>query len=188
MAYRAHTSRQLTLSEYLALPDDDAWLDEVSHGYLIREPAPGNAHARLVSLITYRLMQYEEQHPGCGRVYAEGGVILADDPLTVRRPDVAFVRQSRVPPRESQSIFRGAPDLAIEVLSPSNRPSEILTKVAEFLEAGTPAVWVIDSARKLATVHDNASTTRVLAPPAQLQLDELLPGFSLYLSTLFSDY
>lgn len=188
MAYRADEPKQLTLAEYEKLPEHDGGFDEVSRGYLIREPAPGNAHARLVTLIAHRLMQYLEQHQGCGRVYSEGGAILAEKPLTLRRPDIAFVREERVPPRESLAIFRGAPDLAIEVLSPSNRPAQILTKVAEFLEASTPVVWVIDPRRKLAVVHDQSGTPRVMNPPAHLEFEEMLPGFSLDLAALFAEY
>jgi Uma2 family endonuclease len=186
MAYRIDEPRQLTLAEYEAL-DDDAYFDEVSRGYLVREPKPGNAHGRLVTLLSHRLMQFVEQHPGCGRVYTEAGFVLAEKPLTVRGPDVAFVREDRVPPRRSRGIFRGAPDLALEVMSPGNRASEILTKVSELLEAGTSAVWVIDPDKELVVIHDQSGTPTILRAPDQLTFPGL-PALSLDIAALFADY
>ncbi|MGQ0815171.1 MAG: Uma2 family endonuclease [Gemmatimonadota bacterium] len=187
MAYRIDDRKQFTLEEYEALPDDDLYFDEVSRGYLVREPRPGSAHGRMVTLISHRLMQYVEQHPGCGRVYTEAGFVLSEKPLTVRGPDVAFVRAERVPPL-APGIFRGAPDLAIEVVSPSNRAGEILRKVSEFLEAGTPAVWVIDPGKETVVVHDQSGMPRVLRPPERLGAEEILPGLSWNIPALFADY
>jgi Uma2 family endonuclease len=188
MARRIDEQAQLTLEEYEALPDDDAYFDEVSRGYLVREPRPGSAHGRLVALLSHRLMQYVDQHPRCGRVYTEAGFVLALNPLTVRGPDVAFVRAERAHHGYVPQIFRGAPDLAIEVLSPSNRAGEILNKVSEFLDAGTAVVWVVDPAQKIIVVHDQTVTPRVLRVPERLACEELLPNFELDIAALFSEY
>lgn len=188
MAHRIDEQTQLTLEEYEALPDDDLYFDEVSRGYLVREPRPGSAHGRMVARLTYRLQQYVEQQPELGQIYAEAGFVLADKPLTVRGPDVAFVRAERAQYGYVPGIFRGAPDLAIEVVSPSNRAGELLHKVSEFLEAGTPIVWVIDPAREIVVVHDQSGTPRVLRAPERLDAEAVLPGFSLDIAQLFADY
>lgn len=188
MAYRMAPETQLTLEQYEALPEDDLYFDEVSRGYLVREPRPGSAHGRMVTLVSYRLMQYVERHPEAGRIYTEAGFILAEKPLTVRGPDVAFVRADRVPPGHPVGMFRGAPDLAVEVVSPSNRAGELLHKVSEFLDAGTTVVWVVDPARQTVVVHDQSGATLVLRAPAQLQAGEILPGFVLDVAALFADY
>jgi Uma2 family endonuclease len=67
MAHRIDGQTQLTLEEYEALPDDDLYFDEVSRGYLVREPRPGSAHGRMVTRVAYRLQQYVEQHPNLAR-------------------------------------------------------------------------------------------------------------------------
>ncbi|HUF51072.1 MAG TPA: Uma2 family endonuclease [Longimicrobiales bacterium] len=188
MAYRITDDRVLTVEQYEALPDDDRYFDEVSRGYLVREPKPGDAHGRLVTLVSYRLMQYVEQHPGHGRVYTEAGFVLVEQPLTVRGPDVAFVRAERVPSGYSPGMFRGAPDLAIEIVSPGNRPGELLHKISEFLEAGTAIVWVIDPAQETAVVHDQSGMPRVLRSGDRLDGGALLPGLSWDLDRLFADY
>jgi len=182
------TSGQLTLEEFEALPEDDRYVEEVSRGYLIREPPPGDAHGRLVTLISHRLMQYVDQHRACGTVYTEAGFVLALSPLTVRQPDVAFVRAARVPRGYSPGIFRGPPDLAVEIVSPSNRAGDLLHKVSEFLEAGTHLVWVIDPARETVVVHDQCGRPRVLRAPERLECRELMPGLSLDIAALFTDY
>src|SRR5688500_18717744 len=105
MAYRVEEPHPLTLAEYEALPDDDCYRDEVSRGYLVREPRPGDAHGRLSALISFWLIQYLEQHPGRGAVYTDAGFVLCDNPLTVRGPDVAFVRAERVPHGYSPGLF-----------------------------------------------------------------------------------
>ena len=188
MAHRAPHDRSLTLAGYQALPDDDGFIDEVSRGRLVREPAPGNAQSRLVTLLAHELMLYVKRHPGCGRVFSAGGFVLCEEPLTVRQPDVAFVREERVPPRHSSELPRGAPDLAIEVLSPSNRPHDVIRKVTELLDAGAHAVWVIDPERELATVYEASSPPRVFVPGESLTADAVLPGFALELAALFADY
>lgn len=188
MATRISEHTPLTLAEYEALPDDDLYFDEVSRGYLVREPRPGSAHGRMVVRLTYRLQQYVEQRPEVGQVYAEAGFVLAEQPLTVRGPDVAFVSAERAQHGYVPGIFHGAPDLAIEVVSPSNRAGELLHKVSEFLEAGTTVVWVIDPATEIVIVHDQSGTPRVLRTPERLEAEQLLPGFSLDLATLFAEY
>ncbi|MGQ0561575.1 MAG: Uma2 family endonuclease [Gemmatimonadota bacterium] len=188
MAYRVDDQTQLGLDDYQALPENDLYLDEVSGGYLVREPTPGDAHARLVTLLSYRLMQYVDQHPGCGRVYTEGGFVLAEKPLTLRRPDVAFVRAERVPRGYVPHIFRGAPDLAIEVVSPSNRAGQLLHKISDFLDTGTLVVWVIDPSKETVIIHDQSGMPRVLRPPERLDGGEILPDLSLDIAGLFADY
>jgi len=178
----------LSLEEYEAIPEEDGYFVEVSCGYLVREPRPGDAHGRIVTLVAYRLMQYIERHPSCGTIYTEAGFVLAAIPPTVRAPDVAFVRAARVPRGYSPEIFRGAPDLAIEIVSPSNRAGHFLHKISEFLEAGTQLVWVIDPARETVVVHDQSGMPRVLRVPERLECDDIMPGLSLDVGALFRDY
>lgn len=162
MTYRSQTSTTLTLAEYQALPDDDGYRDELSRGYLIREPQPGAEHGHLVARLTHMLMTYVDAHPGCGRAFTECGFLLQEDPVTLRGPDVAFVSAARIGAKHVGGFFRGAPDLAIEVLLPSNRPGEILQKVAEFLEAGTSVVWVVDPRSRSVVIHRQSMVPQIV--------------------------
>lgn len=92
MAHRVDDPTPVTLAQYEALADDDLYIDEVSCGRLVREPAPGDAHGRLVALLSHRLMQYVEGQPGAGRIYTEAGFILADLPFSPRLSSPAPTR------------------------------------------------------------------------------------------------
>src|SRR5207247_2417345 len=104
-------------------------------------------------------------------VSADTGFLLARDPDTVRAPDVAFISHLRA--REVgdvPSYFPGPPDLAVEVLSPSDRSGEVHGKVADYLAAGARLVWVVDPRTKRVLVH------RSLLSPRILEGSDLLDG------------
>lgn len=172
----------LTLEEYEALPEDDLYIDEVSRGRLVREPRPASVHGLVVARLAQHLSNYIDAHPGVGRVWAESGFVLAETPLTLRGPDVAFVRADRSPPQSG--FFRGAPDIAIEVVSPSNSAADLQLKVMEFLEAGTKLVWVIYPETGTVIEHHSSSEIRVLRS-SDVLTTPLLPGFSLLISAVF---
>ena len=177
----------MTIEEFEALPETEG-IEELSRGFIVREPPPSDFHARLVTLVSYTLMKYVEEHPGCGKVYSEGGFVLSESPATMRQPDVAFVHLSRVPAGYSPRAFRGAPDLAIEILSPSNRPGDVLRKISEFLDAGTPVIWAIDPATETVVVHDQSGIPQIHSRHDRLSGGDILPGLSIDLDALFANY
>ena len=118
-------------------------------------------------------------------VAAETGFVLARDPDTVRAPDIAFLGATR-PSGPQRGYYPGAPDLAVEVLSPDDRPSYVVEKVAEWLEAGTIAVWVIDPRTRTVTVHSAGELAGVLEESDVLTGGILLPGFALAVRDIFS--
>ncbi len=121
-----------------------------------------------------------------GRVCAaETGFLLARDPDTVRAPDVSFVRAERSQAAEP-GYFRGAPDLAVEVVSPHDRVQDINDKVRAWLDAGTRLVWVIWPSTRSVSVHRSATTVETLAQTATLDGDQVLPGFSCRVGEIFA--
>jgi Uma2 family endonuclease len=120
-----------------------------------------------------------------GVVYAaETGFTLAGHPDTVRAPDVAFVSREHLPSPEPVGFPDLAPDLVVEVLSPGERPGELLAKIADWLSAGTRLVWVIDPERRLARVYRQDGTERIVAAAETLDGEDVVPGFSCPLSTI----
>lgn len=85
----------------------------------------------------------------------------------------------------NRGFFEGTPDLAIEVLSPSNGPGEILQKVAKFLEAGTAVVWVVDPRSRSVVIHRQAMVPEIAGEADRLDAEEILPGFSLDVTYIF---
>jgi Uma2 family endonuclease len=172
----------LTLEQYEGLPEDERYIDEVSRGRLVREPRPAYLHGRVVVQIAHLLASYIDAHPGAGRIVTESGFVLEDVPLTLRGPDVAFVRAGRTEPE--QGFFHGAPDIAVEVVTPSNTATELQQKVLEFLEAGTELVWVVYPETRTVVEHRSPAEISLLRA-ADLLRTALLPGFEVAVAALF---
>jgi Uma2 family endonuclease len=176
----------MTIEEYAALPDDDFWRDELVRGVRVREPRPGGEHARLQARLARHLDAFAEARD-LGTVLADAGFVLAEDPATVRGPDVAFVARARLPGGVGTGYLRVAPDLAVEILSPSNRTSAVQAKVNEYLAAGVRLVWVVDPRTRTITSWRTAAGCRVLGVGDELDGEDVLPGFRLPLTALWSD-
>ncbi len=119
-------------------------------------------------------------------VSAETGFLIARNPDTVRAPDVAFVRADRVPPGGVIGFFPGPPDIAVEVVSPGDRPSEVLAKVRDWQRAGAPLVWVVDPETRTVTAYCSPSEIVVLSAADTLVGGDVLPGFSLPVAEIFA--
>jgi Uma2 family endonuclease len=125
------------------------------------------------------------KHTAAGGVYAaETGFKLATNPDTVRAPDVAFVTRERLPPPGTTGYPALAPDLAVEVLSPGDRPGEVLAKVADWLSAGTRLVWVLDPERRLARVYRHDGSQTLVTEDGALDGEDVLAGFSCPLASI----
>ncbi|MHC4974835.1 MAG: Uma2 family endonuclease [Planctomycetota bacterium] len=158
---------------------------ELVRGELRMMIPPGFAHGRITIKLTGPIVNHVEAHDLGTVVAAETGFLLSRDPDTVRAPDIAFVRAERGPGPE-RGYFPGAPDLAVEVLSPDDRPGYVREKVAEWLEAGSHAVWVADPRARSVTVHAPAGEPRVLQESDTLEGGDVLPGFALAVREIFS--
>ena len=124
---------------------------------------------------------------GLGRVLAgDPGFLLTADPDTVRAPDVAFIRRERMPAGLSRrGYFPGAPDLAVEVISPNDLYTEVDEKVAEWLEHGTRMVLVVNPRRKSVAMHRPGRDVRMLGVEDTLDGEDVVPGWTLAVRDLF---
>ena len=112
---------------------------------------------------------------------------LPNDPERVRAPDVGFVRLEKLPGgRLPQGFILGAPDLAVEVLSPTDNPVDIQQKVRDFLEAGTRLVWLVAPQAKVVTVYRPDGSARLLRDHEALDGEDVLPGLSIRLADIFA--
>jgi Uma2 family endonuclease len=150
---------------------------ELVRGVLVVRELPGFRHGRVTTELLVQLDAHVRAAE-LGRVYPEVGFKLATDPDTVRGPDIAFIRKDRLPDREPAGFADFAPDLVVEVLSPNDRPGEVLAKVAEWLSGGTRLVWVIDAARRVARVYRDDGTEQILTADQTLEGEDVVPGFT----------
>lgn len=173
----------MTIEEFERLPDD-GWRLELVRGQVVREPPTGFEHGGIAVQVGSILHSFVREH-ALGKVVAgDPGFVLFDEPPTVRAPDVAFVREERLTfdPKRFAPI---APDLAVEVISPSNTMSEIHEKVLDYLDAGTRLVWVVDPGPRTVAVYRSRGEIRLLSEADEIDGGDVLPGFRTKVSELF---
>lgn len=176
----------LTWEQFQGLPEEPGSRMELVRGRLVREPRPAPLHARVVTTLVWLLEGFVRE-TGAGVVLVEAGFLLSRGPDTVRGPDISFVATGRLPVDgyEQGGFWEMAPDLAIEVLSPGNRASEMQEKVLDYLTAGSRQVWVVDPRLRSVTVHSPGGEARLLTGSSVLEGGDVLPGFQVELQELF---
>lgn len=158
---------------------------ELVRGRLVAREPPSTHHGRVQGTLHILVGSYVRTH-AMGAVFGQDtGFQIASDPDTVRAPDLAFVDRTRVARIPRRGYAALAPDLVAEILSPDDRPGEVLTKVGEWLEAGVRLVWVIDPDRHVATVSGADGSVSIVSSDADVDGGAVLPGFSFLLSELF---
>ena len=180
------TSIEMTAEELLAMPRDGKRCELVEGELRVMSPA-GNEHGAITVRLTWRLAKYIEQNH-LGTVFAaETGFIVGRSPDTVRAPNIAFVSQTRLDATgDVEGYWPGAPDLAVEVTSPSDSFSEVEAKAPCWLAAGATLVWVVDPQQKNVTMYRSRDEIRVLDHDSELDAPELLPGWKVPLADVFS--
>lgn len=181
----APTSRIVTADELLAMPDDGRRY-ELFRGTLVHEPPPGCLHGAFEARLAMLLGAHVDRQ-GLGQVLCgEPGFTLERDPDTTLAPDVAFISRERWARRgEEAGYWPGAPDLAVEIVSPGNRSLPMEMKVRAYLRAGCRLVWVLDPWTGTATVHRPGSPPRTVSQDGHLDGEDVVPGFQCALSEVF---
>lgn len=146
----------------------------------------GWRHGKIVSRLTARLASYVEEHD-LGLVFgAETGFRLATNPDTVRAPDASFVAKKNLPESEpGEGFWPGAPDLAVEVLSPGDRAAEVKEKVDAWLTSGCGVVWIVDPKLQSVTVHRSNAGAQTKLLGDSLSGEAEIPGFLCTVDELF---
>lgn len=181
------TRRPLTAEEYARLPENDSYRDELIRGTIcFREPPPGFKHGNVESRICYILVAFVTPRR-LGKVVHNVGFVLERNPDTVFAPDVSFMDIRRFPIPPERPYPDGAPDLAVEVLSPGNKKKAMAEHVALYLRAGSRLVWVVDPKRQTITVHRPASEPVTLSSDDDLSGEDVLPGFEYRVGNVFDD-
>ena len=183
----------MTIVEHIAtaadlerLPDD-GFRYELVDGEVRKMTPAGNVHGKIAALVTASLVQHVLVNR-LGSVYAaETGFRLASDPDTVRAPDAAFVSQARLDAVGSVAgYWPGAPDLAVEVVSPGDRSGEVAEKVVAWLAAGTQMVVVVEPPQRTVVVHRADGVTRTLREGDVLEGGAVVPGWKVPVASLFA--
>ena len=174
-------TRPLTAEELLAMPDD-GMRHELVRGELTTMVPAGWDHGKVGGIIEDHLRQHVKANRLGVVPMSDTGYLLARNPDTVRAPDVSFVRLER--DRTERGFYPGVPDLAVEVISPTDRYAEVEEKTREYLRAGTRMVIVVDPQGKTARVH-TATATRDLGIDDTIDGADVVPGWKLPLREIF---
>jgi len=171
-----HTS--MTLEEFL---ENDVEGYEYIKGELIPMAAASIRHGEIGLNLIWYLQEYVRQHK-IGRLYSLETSFKVGD--RVLKPDIAYVSTERIR-GDKEKGFTIPPDLAIEVVSPTDIQSQVTAKALAYLEAGTPLVWVIDPVSYTVTVYKSKTDIKILTQEDTLTGDDVVPGFSCSVELLF---
>jgi Uma2 family endonuclease len=177
--------RLITATEFMAMVGDERC--ELVRGRIVPMPPPPNFnHGEIISNISYELRAFIEPRK-LGRVTAgDVAVITGRDPDSVRGVDVLFISHEQYARRNPKmSALDVAPELMVEVLSPSNTMPAMLTKVEEYFAIGAKLVWIVDQENLCVFAYRSPIDVRKFTLGDELPGDDVLPGFSVPLSRLF---
>jgi Uma2 family endonuclease len=184
-ALMGQETRVITAEELLRMRDD-GWKYELVAGRLLKMTPPGGVHGAVAVRLGAAIAAFVDVNR-LGIVFVETGFKLANNPDTVRGPDVAVVVRNRIPATGiPKGYWQGAPDLAVEVLSPDDLRSEISEKIEQYLETGARQVWVVEPSARRVTVYRPGASPQVLCETDTLDGGDLLPGFEYPIARVFA--
>lgn len=182
----ASTIKLMTAEEFMLLPEPtDGRKQELVRGEVITMFPPNWEHGEIAGNVHFAIKMYLLGNP-IGRVTVEGGAVVDREPDTVRGPDVSYMSKERMPLDKRMNAYaEGAPDLCVEVLSPSNTRANIREKLTEYFGGGAKLVWVIDPEDRSTTVYRNAQEGRVLHQGTTIDGGDVLPNFTCPVADFF---
>jgi Uma2 family endonuclease len=173
-----------SVEAFMALTTDQPW--EVWEGELREVPGAGFDASALAGWIYHLLISFVQPRQLGILTNADGSYILSHNPLTIVVPDVAFVRAERIPPGPRPTGYAPfAPDLAVEVRSPTDRRADIEAKLERYRTAGVPLVWWVDPRQRTVSVYRDGTFVAELRANDVLDGEHILPGFRLPVSEIF---
>jgi Uma2 family endonuclease len=186
----AQQERLLTAEEFWEMPGEGRW--ELVEGVPVEMPGSGGLHSSVGATAVYYLKGFVREHRLGVVSGADATYLLGRDPDRMRVPDASFVSRSRLPEgRRPEGFWPFAPDLAVEVVSPSETARDLHAKIREYLAAGTRLVWVLWPEDRAASVYrpDGEGRYYELGPDDELSGEDVLPGFRIRVADLFEpDY
>lgn len=158
---------------------------ELVRGEVVMMSPAGNQHGRVTFNLALLLGNHVKSHQ-LGIMYtAETGFLIERDPDTVLAPDIAFICADRAPDAQLPGYVPVAPDLAVEVISPHDRASEVAAKVQLWLHAGCRLVWVVDPQNQSVSAYESGGQVQLLDSQASLSGQDVIPGFAVAVSDVF---
>jgi len=176
----------MTIAEFLVadLPEGKS---ELVRGEVRLTPTPGPPHGRAATNLIVLLGSYVKEHR-LGWVFGDAiGYELVRFPHTVRVPDASFLKADRIPSDGVRpGLFKFPPDLAIEVISPSETASSLEEKIRDYATSGTPLIWLVDPMRRTIMTIPADAPVSWLAEGDTLSGGTVIPGFACPVAEVFA--
>ncbi|MCE9556268.1 MAG: Uma2 family endonuclease [Planctomycetes bacterium] len=180
------TTTPMTAEQLLNFQPSDARCELIEGELRMMSPS-GWLHAEIIGILTSLLGHHVVQNR-LGKIFgAEGGFLIGRDPDTVLGPDIAFIARENLPQDSPTGAFwPGAPDLAVEVLSPNDRTGEVDEKIKAWLDAGTRLVWIVDPRMQTVTIYRSSTDVVVKTAGDVLDGGDIVVGFSTPVDVIFA--
>ena len=178
----------MTAEELMQLPRD-GFRYELINGELEKMPPPGHPHGRIALRLSVLLGRFILDH-GLGEAFStDTGFQLTWNPDTVLAPDLAFVTNERFAEgRNTEGYWPGPPHLAVEVLSPHDRPGKVRKKISQWFGFGVQQVWIVDPKHRTVTIYRSETDTTTFSGSDYLEAQDLFPGFRISLDRIFGPW
>ena len=175
----------MTADELLELPRGQHRYELINGELKTMSPA-SHAHGRIAIRVGASMAQFVWQND-LGEAYAaETGFLLRTKPDTVLAPDFAFISKQRASEgRDQKGFWPGPPDVAIEVLSPSESGPQARKKVGQWLDYGTKQVWIVNPKNETVTIYRSSGDTTSFSDEETVEADDVLPGFRIAVKEIF---
>ena len=164
---------------------DNGKIYELHNGVLVEIPAVGERQSALAAWISTLIGNFNMQHNLGGIVMGADGTFILS-PFNTRITDAAYITAGNI--QNSWTFHHGAPDLAVEIVSPSSTLLEMQKRAGEYLTAGSRLVWIVNPDEKTVDVYRPDGSRVVLRQGALLNGYDVLPGLALSVTTVFSPY
>ena len=186
MIATAEARKVWTEAELQALPHD-SYNYELVDGELVMSPKNNFVHGDICSRLSAALVQFSQAHKLGVVLGSSTGFWMSN--RNCRAPDVSFVSKGRMKSlgfsRRTARFFPGGPDLAVEVLAPSNTRAELDARLRDFFSSGTQLVWVIHPEEQFVEICHSPTERRILGAGALLEGEQVMPGFQFPVADLF---
>jgi Uma2 family endonuclease len=173
-------TKKYTVEEFLALPENDSEYELVNGEIIeVKKEGPSKEHGKVIVKIAQALQNFLDDNPR-GDVFAGSACRMSK---SYTKPDVAFLLKDRIPPE--MGVDLPYPDIAVEVMSQSDKFFEVRDKVQAYLDDGTHLVWVVFPPDQLVFVYRPNEKVKVFSTDDELDTAPVLTGFKLAVNKIF---
>ncbi|MCI0527269.1 MAG: Uma2 family endonuclease [Nitrospira sp.] len=174
----------ITGEELLAMGDIGSC--ELIDGRIVVMSPAGDEHGVVELDLAFELKQFARQHKRGRVMTGEVGIYIRRNPDRVRGADIILISNEKLP-KPTRKFLDVAPELIIEIMSPTDRWEEIREKISDYFSIGVEQVWIVEPRNRKILVYRSNIDLQEFGPGDQLKGEGILTGFSLDVATLFTD-